>query len=137
MDALFEHDTLVITHQAYLNASASHGDRWERVALRMLKRLIDAYARASQGGGGFTRGIWPDGVNERDTAALVDFHPLRKALKAVAFDQIGALVEDTNTRLRIGRKVDETLKQAQALYDQWAYCAKSGNARLRIIGLRR
>lgn len=178
VDALHEHDILVITHQAYLNASAEHGDRWARlvewkggkrlltivdealanvvesakvtssdiaqalsyvdadmemghytecVALRLLKRTLDGYASASKDGGGFTKGVWSDAVNEVNRPQLVNFTALRKALKGVAFDKLGAMMEDTATRLRIGTKVDETLKQAQALFDQWVYYAKSGD----------
>lgn len=176
-DALAQHDTIVITHQAYLNASASHGDRWERltnwrggkrlltivdealanvvesakvtssdisrvqsyigadlekqfwtecVALHILRKLLDRHAEASDTGHGFTRGVWSEGVNELKPG-LVNFGPLRKALKGIAFDKLGAMMEDTNTRLRIGRKVDETLEHAQALFDNWAYYAKSGD----------
>ncbi|MDE5451937.1 hypothetical protein GWE18_03470 [Bradyrhizobium sp. CSA112] len=176
-DALAQHDTLVITHQAYLNASATHGDRWERltswrggmrlltivdealanvvesakvtscditrvqsyisadlqkqfwtecVALQILRKLVDRYAEASETGHGFTRGVWSEGVNEIKPS-LVNFHPLRRALKGIAFDKLGAMMEDTNTRVRIGRKVDETLEHAQALFDNWAYYAKSGD----------
>lgn len=178
LEALTEHDTLVITHQAYLNASASNGSRWESlttwkggkrlltivdealanvvesakvtstdlaqalsyvdadlehhyftewVALRMLKRLVENYAKAAEAGNGFTRGIWPDSVNESGAPPLVDFAPLRKALKAIPFDKLGAVMEDTATRLRIGRKVDQTLGHAQTLYDHWSYYAKSGD----------
>ncbi|MGC0325013.1 hypothetical protein ABIG06_005642 [Bradyrhizobium sp. USDA 326] len=177
-DVLAEHDTIVITHQAYLNASASHGDRWERLttwkggkrlltivdealanvvesakvtssdvaqvlsyisadlerehpteyaALQMLKTLVNVFAHASETGHGFTRGVWAEGINESGAPLLVNFDPLRRALRGVNFDKLGALTEDSNIRLRIGRKVDETLKHAQSLYDQWSYYAKSGD----------
>lgn len=177
-DALSEHDTIVITHQAYLNASASHGDRWKRLAtwrggkrlltivdealanvvesakvtssdvaqvlsyisadlerqhpteyaaLQILKALVNGYAEAAEAGNGFARGVWPEGINKIGTPQLVNFGPLRRALKGVEFDKLGALTEDTSTRLRIGRKIDETLKQAQVLFDQWSYYAKSGD----------
>lgn len=178
LEALPVHDTLVITHQAYLNASASQGDRWERlttwrggkrlltivdealanvvesakvtasdiarvqsyisadlekqfltecVALQILKKMVDAYANASKAGHGFTRGVWTEGINQKRVPSFVNFGPLRRALKGIAFDKVGAMMEDTNTRLRIGRKVDETLEHAQALYDHWTYYAKTGN----------
>ncbi|WP_375857295.1 hypothetical protein [Bradyrhizobium tunisiense] len=177
-DILFEHDTIVITHQAYVNASAAHGDRWQRltawkggkrlltivdealanvvesakvtsddiaqvlryvsadmerdhlaecVGLRLLKRKLDALASASRDGGGSAKGLWAEAINEAGLPPLVNFTGLRKALKGVSFDKLGAMMEDNGTRLRIGRKVDETLKHAQALYDQWAYYAKTGD----------
>ena len=61
-----------------------------------------------------------------ETERACDFR-LLLALKSVAFDRLGALMDDTSTRLRIGRKVDRTLEQAQALFDQWGYYAKSGD----------
>lgn len=177
-EALFKHDTLVITHQAYIASSASGGQRlasfmdWkggkrlltivdealanvvdstkvtaddlanalryitpemereyttECVALRLLQHMLSAYAKASDEGGEFTQGSWDSAINEADGAPLVDFRPLRQALKGVDFDLIGAMMEDANTRLRIGRKVDETLEHAQGLYDgKWVYYAKSG-----------
>lgn len=177
-EALSEHDTLVITHQAYLNASASNGSRWERltawkggkrlltivdealanvvesakvtasdiarvqsyiradldkqfrtecVALQILRKMVDNFANASDAGHGFTRGVWTEGVNQIGDTSLVDFSGLRRALKGIAFDKLGAMMEDTNTRLRIGRTVDQTLEHAQALYDHWSYYAKSGD----------
>jgi hypothetical protein len=99
----------------------------ECVALRLLKGQVDAHAAAAEETGGFSRAVWSGAINEAGVPPLVNFQPLRKALKGVAFDKLGALMDDTAMRLRIGRKVDRTLEQAQALFDQWGYCAKSGD----------
>ncbi|MGO3931212.1 hypothetical protein [Rhodopseudomonas pseudopalustris] len=177
-EALADHDTIVITHQAYLNASQAGGDRWERLttwkggmrlltivdealanvvtsfkvtssdiaqvlsyvtpemerdhrtecdALRLLKHEADKCALASDTDGVFARGLWSEGVKQAGVAPPVDFGLLRRGLKGVAFDRLGALEDSTITRHRIGKKVDETLEHAQALLDQWAYYAKNGN----------
>jgi hypothetical protein len=181
-EALFNHDTLVITHQAYLSAQgqlrSSREASWERLAtwkggkrlltivdealanvvesaqvteadiaqvlayvtrdmeqaypteyfaLTLLKRMIGAYAQACEEGAITAQhGVWDGAISGSREAPLVNFAPLRAALKGLPFDRLGVGMQDAGARLWIARKVDKTLDQAQALYDQWAYYAKVG-----------
>ncbi|WP_029585799.1 hypothetical protein [Bradyrhizobium sp. URHD0069] len=177
-DTLQQYDTLVITHQACVNASASlnasrgaaferlsrwrGGDRLltiidealanvvedvkvtandiaevlryitndldkalptECVALRLLRQALAAYEDHDRGASVFL----PEAINASSDAPLVNFAPLRTAMKSIQYDRLGAHMEDTNTRLRIGREIDRTLEGCQALFEQWSYYAKSGD----------
>ncbi|MBR1169143.1 hypothetical protein [Bradyrhizobium liaoningense] len=178
IDILQHYDTLVITHQACVNASASlnagHGAAFERfsrwrggarlltiidealanvvddvkvtvddiaeveryitsdldrefvtecVALKLLRRGL--LAHESQGGPSV---FLSESINASyPDAPLVNFAPLRTAMKRIEYDRLGAHMQDTEARLRIGRTVDRTLEACQALFDQWAYYAKSGD----------
>ncbi|MBN8991881.1 MAG: hypothetical protein J0H42_26875 [Rhizobiales bacterium] len=179
VETLQQYDTLVITHQACVNASASlnasQGAAFERlthwrggqrlltiidealanvvedvkvtaddiaevqryvttdlekafpteyVALQLLKGSLARYERQGSGASVF----WPEAINAAYAdGPLVNFGPLRTAMKTIQYDRLGAHMEDAETRLRIGRTVDRALERCQALFDQWSYYAKSGN----------
>ncbi|WP_249158048.1 hypothetical protein [Bradyrhizobium jicamae] len=178
-EVLQQYDTLVITHQACVNAAASlnasRGTAFERLsrwrggerlltiidealanvvddvkvtaddiaevqryitndlnksfptectALRLLGLALANYEAHDGGASVFL----PDAINAAyPDVPLVNFRPLRAAMKGTQYDRLGAHMEDTETRLRIGRKVDRTLEGCQALFDQWSYYAKSGD----------
>lgn len=175
-DVLFSHDTIVIPHQAYLNASSARGSRWdsfmtwrggerlltivdealanvvtsykvtssdlaevlryitpdmerefptEQWALHVLKMNLDNHSQHASAEDGFSRGLWAEAINQGDVP-LVDFGPLKLALRQVEFDRLGAKAEDGAARKRIRQCVEKTLDGSQALYDQWAYYAKTG-----------
>jgi len=93
-------------------------------ALRLLRQALAAYE--DHGGGASV--FLPEAINAPyPDAPLVNFAPLRTAMKSIQYDRLGAHMEDTNTRLRIGREIDRTLEGCQALFDQWSYYAKSGD----------
>lgn len=179
LEVLQQHDTLVITHQACVNASlslgAAKGKAFERLCLwkggnRLLTVVDEALANvvddvkvtadnvaevhryisndlkaefpteytavsllqgmieASERHNGGASVITPEGVNATyPDAPLVNFGPLRAAMKGIPYDVLGARMQDAATRQSIARRVDQTLEACQALYDQWFYYAKSGD----------
>lgn len=179
LEVLQQRDTLVITHQACVSASASlgaaKGKAFERLclwrggnrlltivdealanvvddvkvtadnvaevqryianamkadyptecaSLTLLQGMIDAYENHSGG----ASVVLSEGVNAAYVdAPLVNFAPLRAAMKGIAYDVLGAHMHDAATRRTIARRVDQTLEACQALNDQWFYYAKSGD----------
>lgn len=76
----------------------------------------------------------PDGVDgsmsmlwqEGNAPACSDLEPLRAAVRHLEYDRLVYNRHSPRDRVRLARRVDETLSAVQAGLDQWAYYAKTG-----------
>jgi len=174
-DELYSSDVLVITHQAYVNASErlsrNQSAQWDRfISWRGGKRLLtiidEALANVIENNKvtvsnlaqviGYipleVRSAHQEQVRaiealhrvlvshaeHQSTASLVwdatsaeitqvtDMSALRSAMKPLRYD-VFVLGEDNDPRrAKIAQRVDETLQEAQAIMEQWAYYAQKG-----------
>lgn len=70
-----------------------------------------------------TKMLWDD----QDAAVqMPDMEALRTAMKALPYDTLVLSENNDGSRDRIARKVDDTLRDAQAVMEQWAYYALKG-----------
>ncbi|MES2031959.1 MAG: hypothetical protein V4477_22495 [Pseudomonadota bacterium] len=110
--------------QRYITSSMSDEFPTECSALALLSGMLAAYER-HEGGASV---VFSEGINAPHAEdPLVNFAPLRAAMRGVAYDLLGAHMQDADMRLSIWRNVDRTLEACQALYSQWLYYAKSGD----------
>lgn len=88
--------------------------------LSVLKAHSDPQSRS---GHQPTKMLWDD----QDAAVqMPDMEGLRIAMKALPYDTLVLNENNDSSRDRIARKVDDTLRDAQAVMEQWAYYALKG-----------
>lgn len=95
-------------------------------ALEALSALLESHAQQqTQSGVGPTRILWDhDAIQPPE---FRDLSRLREAMRGIQYDQLALNEADDRWRLSLARKVDETLREAQSVMEQWAYYAKKGN----------
>jgi len=95
-------------------------------ALEALYALLEALAKErTQSGVNPTKLLW-------DHAAIQppefrDLNGLREAMRGIQYEQLVLNEANSRQRLTIAKNVDETLQEAQAVMEHWAYYAKKGN----------
>lgn len=91
-------------------------------ALELLQRLLLDYAHT---GDSAARMAW----STADTPLDIELDPLRAEMRTLPFDQLALMDASPTQRLRIARRVDAVLQDAQSIMDSWAYFAQKGAER--------